>query len=240
MDQLKRDDDAETLDSQRAITTAAPTIVQGTPEWFAERRGRITASRAAACLGLGYDSAREAWRQITGRSPKQQPNEHMRRGLVWEETTRRRYEACMIGMGQLMPWERVEPGGFWVHPQHQWLAASPDGIVGTAGLVELKNPMSLATSCKIYYRIQCIVQMACTGRQWCDFFSWPPCIISHYWERIARPSESALESLISMLGAWHEEFVVGDKEPPDGRSESARARVREVAEQAVKWGCNYD
>ena len=78
-------------------------IVQGTEAWFAARRGRITASRAASCLGLGYDSPAEAWRQITGRSPKQDPNEHMRRGLAWEETTRRRYEAMARSLGVLMP-----------------------------------------------------------------------------------------------------------------------------------------
>lgn len=212
-------------------------IVQGTPEWFAQRRGRITASRAAACLGLSpYQSPREAWRQIMGRDPKQSPNEHMRRGLVWEETTRRRYEGCIRQMGMLLPWESVQPGGFWVHPVYDWLAASPDGLIGEAGACELKNPMKLATKCPIHYRMQCWIQMACTGRAWIDFFSWPPCNASHYWERIVRPSETALASLVARLGAWHKEYVQGDKEPPDGRSRAGREAACEAAEAAVKWG----
>ena len=211
-------------------------IAQGSPEWFAARRGRITASRAASCLGLGYDSQREAWRQIMGRSPLQQPNEHMRRGLAWEETTRRRYASCLVGMGLLLPWETVQAGGFWVHPEFDWLAASPDGLVGADGACELKNPMRLATNCQIHYRIQCWIQMACTGRQWVDFFSWPPCNANHYWERIARPPADALASLVARLGLWHAEHVLGDKEPADGRSRSGRMAQIEAAEQAVKWG----
>ena len=141
-------------------------------------------------------------------------------------------------MGLLLPWETVQPGGFFVNPDHPWLAASPDGLVGADGLCELKNPARLATETKIYYRIQCLVQLACTGRAWCDFFSWPPCNENHYWERIARPSEKALASLVARLGAWHEEFIVGDRCPADGRSAEARAKAREAAEQAVKWGFN--
>lgn len=211
-------------------------IAQGTSAWFEARRGKITASRAAACLGLGFDSPAEAWRQITGRSPLQAPNEAMRRGLAWEETSRRRYEKMARSSGSLLPWETVQPGGFWVHPNFPWLAASPDGLVGQAGLLELKNPWKLATEVAIPYRIQCIIQMACTGRAWCDFFSWPPGNANHYWERISRPSETALASFLARLGAWHEKHIIGDRCPPDGRSNAGRAQARASIEQCVKWG----
>lgn len=215
-------------------------IQQGTEAWFSARRGKITASIAASCLGLNpYTSGAEAWRQIKGISPKQQPNEHMRRGLAWEETTRRRYQACLLALGVplgdvvLSPgMQIVQLGGFWVHPQHPWLAASPDGLIGQDGLVELKNPCKVPASVPIQYRIQCLVQLACTGRQWCDFFSWPPCSPTHYWERIVRPPETALAALIRRLERWYRLYVVGNVQPPR-KNASKQAKV---AEEALAWG----
>jgi predicted phage-related endonuclease len=59
--------------------------------------------------------------------------------------------------------------------------ASPDGLVGDGGLVEIKCPITathietlLGQSVPSRYNTQMQWQMACTGRQWCDFVSFDP------------------------------------------------------------------
>ncbi len=67
------------------------------------------------------------------------------------------------------------------HPSISDSGASPDGLVGTDGLVEIKCPNSathietlLGKSIPSKYLCQMQWQMACTGRQWCDFVSFDP------------------------------------------------------------------
>lgn len=70
-----------------------------------------------------------------------------------------------------------------VHPEHDWLGASPDGIVDDDGLVEIKCPFGLRykiqpdfkkAADQQHYYAQKQLQMACTGAKWCDFFQWAP------------------------------------------------------------------
>ena len=59
--------------------------------------------------------------------------------------------------------------------------ASPDGLVGDDGLVEIKCP-NTATHIQTLldqkiprkYETQMLWQMECTGRKWCDFVSYDP------------------------------------------------------------------
>ena len=69
----------------------------------------------------------------------------------------------------------VEEVGFVVHPQIKDAGASPDGLVGKDGLVEIKCPEAnamfemltkAALDSKYIYQAQW--QLACTGRQWVD------------------------------------------------------------------------
>lgn len=59
--------------------------------------------------------------------------------------------------------------------------ASPDGLVGEDGLIEIKCPTTathietlLNGEIKDQYKLQMLWQMACTGRKWCDFVSFDP------------------------------------------------------------------
>jgi predicted phage-related endonuclease len=67
------------------------------------------------------------------------------------------------------------------HPSVEMSGASPDGLVGPDGLVEIKCPttathidtlMGEEAPKKYYDQMQW--QMACTGRMWCDFVSYDP------------------------------------------------------------------
>jgi predicted phage-related endonuclease len=75
----------------------------------------------------------------------------------------------------------VQEVGFIPHPKLQMSGASPDGLVGDDGLVEIKCPQP-ATHIKTLtgaaidrkYMLQMHWQMICTGRDWCDFVSFCP------------------------------------------------------------------
>ncbi len=76
---------------------------------------------------------------------------------------------------------RVVQVGFIPHPSIADTGASPDGLVGDDGLVEIKCP-NTATHIETLrggslpekYFLQMQWQMACTGRDWCDFASYDP------------------------------------------------------------------
>ena len=71
--------------------------------------------------------------------------------------------------------------GFVDHPEITMSGASPDGLVGVWGLVEIKCPNTathldtlLSETVPGKYITQMQWQMACTGREWCDFVSFDP------------------------------------------------------------------
>ncbi len=177
---------------------------QRSEAWYAARKGVITASVASGCLGLcPYMSRQEAWRKIMGTS-KQRVNRFMEWGTEQEPTARAQYE---VVTGNL-----VTETGFWTHSEYSWLGASPDGLVGSDGLLEGKCPQKLPLSVPIFYRVQIIIQLAVTGRKWCDFFSWTP--EGHFIQRVY-PSGAA--GLIRGLKAFYEAYVKTGVEPPRKR-----------------------
>ena len=75
----------------------------------------------------------------------------------------------------------VDEVGMVIHPTIDRAGASPDGLVGNSGLAEIKCP-KVATHLAYLvagvvptgYKNQMNWQMACTGRDWCDFVSFRP------------------------------------------------------------------
>jgi exodeoxyribonuclease (lambda-induced) len=177
--------------------------LQRTPEWFKARRGRITASIAAACLGLDlYTSRQKAWRIILGTEPERDS-----RSMAWG----REFEHMAINAYEAITGELVTPAGLVVHRQHNWLAASPDGLVGEHGLVEIKCPKIVPAEIPLRHRIQMLVQLACTGRQWCDYFAFSTTTVCL---RMDRPSDGAIEGLIDKLHKFYMAYIVPQIEPP--------------------------
>jgi len=93
--------------------------------------------------------------------------------IAQEPFARAAYEAAQGVM--------VEEVGFVRHPTIEWAGASPDGLVGGDGLVEIKCPNTatmietlLSQKVPGKYITQMQFQMACTGRKWCDFVSFDP------------------------------------------------------------------
>ncbi len=157
-------------------------IEQGTPEWFAARLGKVTASRVADVIAktkTGYSASRESYlvelalERITGTRQEGFTNDAMRWGTDNEPLARAAYEART---GEL-----VEEVGLLLHPRIEQAGASPDGLVGLDGQIEIKCPNS-ATHVRTLrtgkpegkYVTQMQWQLACTGRAWCDFISFDP------------------------------------------------------------------
>ena len=184
--------------------------LQRTDEWQAVRTGRITGSRVGAILGLSKyrtraDVMREMVRQTLGAEPEFTGNEATRYGEAHEVDAINAYE--QLG-GHL-----VLPSPLVVHPQYEWLGASPDGLVGDHGMVEIKCPFRAKyTDPSPEYLAQMQLQMACTGRAWCDFAIW----------RDGEPLDVAridhdpdwLPRNLDALQAFHAEYldVLSDKE----------------------------
>lgn len=143
---------------------------QRNADWYAQRIGRITASRVGAILGLGKfqsrdDVLRTMIREALGAESEFTGNEATEYGSLHEADALAEYEKLRGVM--------IEPCGLCVHPQHDWLAASPDGFVGERGAIECKAPYRARyTEPSAEYCAQMQLQMACADRDWCDFAVW--------------------------------------------------------------------
>lgn len=141
-----------------------PDTIQGSDGWRRARLGKVTASVAAACLGLNpYTSRQAAYRMILGIEPYRS-NHHMERGIEFEPQAIVDYE---VESGEM-----VDPTGFWIHPSLPWLGASPDGLIGVDGMLEVKCPEVMRAEVPEMYLVQCQIGMYVTGRQWCDLWRW--------------------------------------------------------------------
>ncbi len=158
-------------------------IEQGTAEWHAQRCGKVTASRVAdlrAKTKSGWGASRANYmaqliaERLTGTVAESYSNAAMQWGTDTEAEARDAY-AFLHADG---PVERV---GFVDHPRLPMCGASPDGLVGNYALVEIKCPNTathidwlLSAQVPDRYVMQMQWQLACTGRQWCDFVSYDP------------------------------------------------------------------
>ena len=155
---------------------------QGTAEWLQERAGKVTASRIADVMAktkAGYGAGRANYMAelvaelLTGTPRQGFTNDAMRWGTETEPQARAMYE--------LETGHSVIETGFVPHPTIEGTGASPDGLVGDEGLLEVKCPQT-ATHIETLrgaaidrkYLLQMHWQMICTGRDWCDFMSFDP------------------------------------------------------------------
>lgn len=137
---------------------------QGTPEWHAARAERLTASDFGAALGLNpHCSRQKLWRIKMGMESVGE-NAHIRRGMEGE---RHAIWAYQVDRGVC-----VDAVGLVVHPAEPWLAASPDGLVGADGLVEVKCPAAFRDAPPAYHMAQMQGQLEIAGRAWCDYAQW--------------------------------------------------------------------
>lgn len=199
-------------------------LVQGSDEWKAARIGSLGASRvheAIAKTKTGWGASRANLmaelisERLTGTPAEKFTNAAMQWGTETEAEARAAYAFRTDA--------DVTEVGIVRHPAIAWTHASPDGLVGNDGLVEIKCPTSathldtlLRQSVPGKYVTQMQWQMACTGRQWCDFASFDPRLpesMRLYVERVPRNDaliaelEAAVVAFLRELDAKIERLV---------------------------------
>lgn len=155
-------------------------LKQGSDAWRDARCGIVTASNFKAILTRGSGKTRTAYMRrlieeiITGRVAESSfHSEAMTRGVDLEPRARRAYE---IHTGH-----RVQEIGLAWLDERRRVAASPDGLIGDDGGLEIKCPLShthekyLSGACvPSVYMPQVQGNLWVTGRKWWDFVSFAP------------------------------------------------------------------
>jgi YqaJ-like viral recombinase domain len=184
---------------------------QGSESWLAARRGLITGSMlkiardrlkngdpSKQCKQYAMDLARE---RCGGKSPDKFQSYHMRVGSEQEATARAAYEAAT---GNL-----VEGVGFFADEMGQF-GCSPDGLIGSDGVLEIKCMVSSDTlftavvdSDVSEYMDQCLGYLWMLGRDWVDLVLWAPDLEHITIKRITKADHTKhIESLEKDLLAF--------------------------------------
>ena len=157
-------------------------LIQGSAEWHQARCGSLGASSIADAIartksGWGASRsnllARLVVERLTGVPAESYINDAMIWGMKTEPQARAAYSFFRDAA--------VTEVGLIVHPTIGGTHASPDGLVGIGGLLELKCPTSathiatlMSKAVPDKYVVQMQWQMACTRRQWADYASFDP------------------------------------------------------------------
>lgn len=160
------------------------TLEQGTEEWLQARCGILTASVIGQMItpktkkpshGLTVDSLLRtlAAERISGIVEDNWPSRDMQRGTLLEPFARRLYADH---------YQPVQEVGFMTRDDWGTIAGySPDGLVGTEGLIEIKSPrakthLNTVIEDKVppHYMSQVQFGLRVSGRTWCDFVSYCP------------------------------------------------------------------
>lgn len=190
-------------------------VKQGTPEWFAMRKGRVTGSNVGAILGLDpnrkrADVLRAMVRDFHGVQTEFTGNVATDYGKAMEEDARFDYE--------LTTGNEVREASFVMF--EDWLGASPDGFIGNDGVFEAKCPFGKrklesgedfkSIEEQPHYYAQMQIEMFCCNCSWAAFWQWAPnanrlMIIEYDAEWIAKN--------VPLLRAFYEEYLEAIREP---------------------------
>ena len=160
-------------------------ILQRSEDWHADRCGKVTASRVKDIdakpqkgKALNAISLTILTERLTGVQEETPTTKAMQWGIDQEPYAIAAYEN--------------ETGNFVIstglidHPSIKNCGASPDGLVGKDGQIEVKCPTPsvhlntlLLQEVPSEYIPQITLQLACTRREWCDFVSYCPLLPEH-------------------------------------------------------------
>jgi exodeoxyribonuclease (lambda-induced) len=187
---------------------------QRTDEWFKARLGKVTASKIHDIMiktKTGESTYKTKYRlqlvteRLTGKVVPVFMNNAMAHGVEYEDEAKLEY----ANRNKLLVGTDLTDVGMIDHPSIDWSGASPDGMVGNEGLIEIKCPQPITHTTTIEtgeiskrYIHQMQWQMSCTGRQWCDFVSYHPDFpddLKLFVKRVPRDNEliARLEEAVS-------------------------------------------
>lgn len=192
-------------------------IEQNTAGWLALRAGKITASRAADVIAFGKRDGKPLQARIiyagdllaemlTGEPRAQVRAAPLDWGHDVEAAARAAYEA--------ETGEVVEQVGFIQHLEFAYAGCSPDGLIGTDGMQQIKCPHNPAVHVLTWrdgmpeeHMPQVQFELWVTGRSWSDFVSYDPRMPAHrrlYIQRIERDEALIKHIADSAASLWVE------------------------------------
>ena len=171
--------------------------IQGSGEWFAARRGKVTASHFKDVLnkkaGRGLYMRKVAAELLTDQTEDSYTNPIIEKGSDTEAEARECYEHIYH--------EKVVQVGFV--EMNEWVGCSPDGLIGVEGLAEIKCPLGstqidyiMKDAMPPVYVPQVQGQLWVTGRKWCDFISYNPYFKNRpLWSKRIQRDEDYIKNL---------------------------------------------
>jgi len=148
---------------------------QGSQAWHGLRANRLTASSFGAALGF-FDDRQRLWEEKVGLRERFAGNDATMWGQESEPKAALAYKE--------ITGHDIRHVAFAVYradeAEYNWLGASPDGLIGESGTLEIKCPWNKGqpvkaqphTSVPWYYMCQVQGVMEILDREWCDVFSW--------------------------------------------------------------------
>ena len=224
--------------------------IQGSPEWHAARAGKIKASVCAALEGKHpymkpADLVRQEVRALSGAPSEFTMVPAVAHGQMMEDYAR-------IFLEKLQGYT-VEETGLVIHPKYDFIAASPDGLIGLEGCVEIKcpypqytkTPYSIFDAKRSMYLMQLYMQMECLDVDYCDFICYlsasPESEPQYLLERVERKEDFLTELLsrkylpqpdkgtisrLDLYHAWHR-HIKAQYEHEDTRAEYVGALAKD-------------
>ena len=191
------------------MTLIVHTMEQGSPDWFAVRAGKPTASEFATVLAKGEGKTRRTYllklagEILTGEPMESYQNSHMERGKEHEDAARDRYAL-------LHDAEPVRVG--FLEDTDVRAGCSPDALLGSDGMLEIKSAAPhilcgyiLKDDFPPEHKAQCQGGLWISGREWID--------ISIFWPRLpqftkrAHRDEAYIANLASEVRRFNDELA---------------------------------
>lgn len=199
------------IDSQLKGESVIHDCVQGSDEWHVARLGKVTASHFKEAVAGGQGKSRKLLmvklvaERMTGERTEGFSNAKMDRGVEVEESARDYYEMINDSI--------VKQVGFVELNEN--VGASPDGLVGENGLLEIKCPDShthigyiLDNKFPSTYMRQVQGQLWVTDRKWCDFVSYDPRVSERpYWYIRVYRDEDYIKELSEKIDMFVEQML---------------------------------
>lgn len=203
---------------------------QGSEAWAMERCGMVTASRCGDVTAMKQNKEEKVERRdyrieliseiLTAVPYPRYISREMQWGIDQEPFARAAYELSRDVL--------VETCGFVLHPILDRFGASPDGLVGDDGLIQIKCPNTtthlswmLSGTIPVEHMPQMLAEMSCTQRAWCDFVSYDPRLPEYlqlYVRRFTRDAKliAVLEREVEHFNSEIDEQIAALPQKPQG------------------------
>ena len=192
----------EIIDPRVELLLKIPQYEQRTPEWYKQRLSALTASDVPTVLG--DNKYKSEWQLLLDKCGHGKPftgNNATRWGNHYEDIAIEKYSEIKN--------KKVLSFGLIIHPEHNWLGGSPDGITTDGILLEVKCPLSrkiIHGSVPEHYLAQVLLNMEICNLDLAHFIEFVPGKSDNDFEinivEVKRNPEWFQESLPKLKGFW--------------------------------------